>query len=154
MATKYLVAAAVACAVVFGGATAWSQDGLATLEKRQATMKAISKDFGAVKNYLEDKGDLAAAVAGGADLEVKVKTIPDLFPKGTGMEQFPGKSGAKPGIWVEWDKFLAAQQTAAGKIAALNVALKGGDKAVIKAAFDDTGKVGCGGCHTPFREKL
>jgi cytochrome c556 len=34
------------------------------------------------------------------------------------------------------------------------VAVNGGDKSAIEAAFADLGKNGCGGCHTTFREKI
>jgi len=141
---------------IFGASigVAWAQDATKVLQDRQATMKRQSKGMEAVKAYIDDKGDLAAAQTGGTDLEAAVKAIPTLFPKDTGMEQFPGKSGAKPAIWTEADKFTAAWKTAEAKAVALNVALKGGDKAAITAAFGEMGKIGCGGCHTPFREKI
>ena len=80
-------------------------------------------------------------------------TIPGLFPPKSGMAEYPGKSYAKPEIWAEWEKFGNAQRTALSKAVALNTALQGGDKAAITAAFGAMGKDGCGGCHTPFREK-
>ena len=107
----------------------------------------------AVKAYIDDKADLASAQAAGADEVTQVAKIPDLFPKGTGMAEFPGKSYAKPAVWTDWDKFLATAKTANAKAEALNAALKGGDKAAITAAFGDMGKNGCGACHEPFREK-
>src|SRR5262245_36102177 len=120
-------------------------DDAATVENRQGVMKAQGKDMGAIKAFTEDKGDLAAAQAAGADLVTQVGKIPELFPKGTGMEAFPGKSYAKPVVWTDWDKFTAQAKIAAEKAAALNAALKGGDKAAITAAFGDMGKIGCGG---------
>jgi len=123
------------------------------LDNRTATMKAQGKDMGAIKAFLDDKGDLAAAQAAGADLVTQVGKIPDLFPKNTDMTAFPGKSYAKDAIWTDWDKFLAAAKTASAKADALNTALKGGDKTAITAAFGDMGKNGCGSCHEPFREK-
>jgi cytochrome c556 len=128
-------------------------DDAAVLDGRSATMKAQGKDMGAIKAFTEDKGDLAAAQAAGADLVTQVGKIPDLFPKDTGMTAFPGKSYAKDAVWTDWDKFLAAAKTASAKADALNAALKGGDKAAITAAFGDMGKNGCGACHEPFREK-
>jgi cytochrome c556 len=147
-----ILAAALGIAWV-GAGTAWAQDAMETITKRQDTMKAQGKAFGAVKAYTEDKGDLAAAQAGGADLLKSVPTIPGLFPQKTGMAEYPGKSYAKPEIWAEWNKFNDAVKGAQAKAEALNVALKGGDKAAITAAFGAMGKDGCGGCHTPFREK-
>lgn len=139
---------------LLGSGVAWSQDAMKVVQDRQALMKRQSKDLEAVKNFLDGKGDLAAAQTGAADLENNIHAVSAAFPKDTGMAQFPGKSGAKPVIWTEWDKFTAAQQNAAAKAAALDAALKGGDKAAIAAAFADMGKNGCGGCHTTFREKI
>lgn len=141
----------VLSAVVCAGAA--RSDDAAVLDNRIATMKAQGKDMGAIKAFLDDKGDLAAAQAAGADLVTQVGKIPDLFPKNTGMTAFPGKSYAKDAIWTDWDKFLAAAKAASDKADALNTALKGGDKAAISAAFGDMGKNGCGSCHEPFREK-
>jgi cytochrome c556 len=154
---------AFAAAMFVGGlcsGIALAQDGAAVVDKRQDHMKAQRKDLLAVRAFIVDKGDLAAAQAGGADLAKRVGEIPGLFPKDTGMAEFPGKSSAKAEIWTEWDKFLAGQKAALSKAEALNTALKGGDKAVIATAFDAMIKGGlfdagnaCGGCHVPFSEK-
>jgi cytochrome c556 len=100
-----------------------------------------------------DKADLAAARAAGAELAKIIPQIPTLFPQKTGMAEFPGKSYAKPDIWAQWDKFVAAVNVANVKANELNAALTSGDKAAITAAFAAMGKDGCGGCHTPFRER-
>ncbi len=146
------LAAALGIAWV-GVGTTWAQDAIAIITKRQDTMKAQGKAFGAIKAFTEDKGDLAAAQAGGAELTKTLVTIPSLFPQKTGMAEYPGKSYAKPEIWAQWDKFNDAVKAAQAKNEALNTALKSGDKAAITAAFGAMGKDGCGGCHTPFREK-
>lgn len=153
----------LAAAMFVGGlcsGLALAQDGAAVVDKRQDHMKAQSKDLVAVRAFLQDKSDLAAAQAAGADLAKRVGEIPGLFPKDTGMVQFPSKSNAKPEIWTEGSKFVAQQKAALSKAEALNTALKGGDKAVISTAFDATIKGGlfnaenaCGGCHVPFQEK-
>ena len=145
---------AAAIAVAAGAGAAWSQDAMKVVQDRQALMKRQSKDLEAIKAYIDDKGDIAAARTAGADLVQAIKAIPAAFPKDTGMAQFPGKSGAKPAVWTEWDKFTAAAQNAGTKAEALNTALQGGDKAAITAAFGETGKNGCGACHTPYREKI
>jgi cytochrome c556 len=154
LSTKWitLTGAAIVAAGLCSGA-ARAQDAAAQVEARQAVMKAQGKDAGAIKAFTEDKGELAAAQAAGADLVTQIGKIPTLFPKGTSMADLPGKSYAKPVIWTEMDKFNAAAKTALTKAEALNVALKGGDKAAITAAFGDLGKNGCGACHEPYREK-
>ena len=149
-----VVALAVALGVAWVGAgTSWAQDAMATITKRQDHMKAQGKSLGAVRDFTQDKGDLAAAQAGGAQLVQSIAAIPSLFPQKTSMTEFPGKTRAKPEIWAQWDKFNDATKAASAQAEALNTALKGGDKAAITAAFGAMGKDGCGGCHTPFREK-
>jgi len=148
------LALALAVTVAAGGfGAAMAQDALQVIDKRQDAMKAQGKALAAIKAYTEDKGDIAAARAAGADLVKIVPAIPSLFPQKTGMAEYPGKSYAKPEIWAQWDKFGAAVNAANVKANELNAALTAGDKAAITAAFAAMGKDGCGGCHTPFREK-
>jgi cytochrome c556 len=146
-----VVSGIVLAAGLFAGAA--RADDAAVIDNRQSVMKAQGKDTTAIKAFLDDKTDLASAQTAGADLVVQVGKIPDLFPKGTGMAEYQGKSWAKPAVWTEADKFAAAVKTAVEKAAALDKALKAGDKAAITAAFGDMGKNGCGGCHETFREK-
>jgi cytochrome c556 len=149
---KWAAVSALALAAGLASAAVRADDA-AVVDNRQAVMKAQGKDMTAIKAYIDDKADLTSAQNAGADLVVQVGKIPDLFPKGTGMTEFPGKSYARPVIWTEWDKFTAQAKTSAEKAAALDKALKGGDKAAITAAFGDMGKNGCGACHEPYREK-
>ena len=135
-----------------GGAPVWAQDANTTLTQRQDRMKAIGRALAAVRAYTEDKGDLAAARAGGAELVRLTGDIPALFPQQTGMAELPGKSYAKPEIWAQWDKFAQVAQQAHARAIALNAALATGDKAAITAAFQAVGKEGCTGCHQPFRQ--
>ena len=151
--TRWLgIAVAISIAGLAGIALA--QDKETVLKNRQATMKEQGKDLGAVKAYLDGKGDLAQAKTGAANLTQTTKKIPDLFPPGTGGPNPTGDYVAKPAIWADWNKFLDAQKAAASKADALLVAVNGGDKAAIEAAFNDLGKNGCGACHTNFREKI
>jgi cytochrome c556 len=151
--TKWVVPSALVLAVALYAGAAGAQDAAATVEARQGVMKAQGKDMGAIKAYIDGKGELAAAQAAGADLVTQVAKIPAAFPKGTSMADLPGKSWAKPAIWTETDKFTATAKTAAAKAATLDTALKGGDMNAITTAFGDMGKNGCGACHEPYREK-
>jgi cytochrome c556 len=138
-------------------------DDAAIISDRQDLMKAQGKDLSAIKAFTEDKGDLAAAQTAGADLVTRIPKIPDLFPKGTGLDAYPGKSYAKPAIWTEHDKFLAAHKNALTAAEALNTALKSGDKAAITTAYGNMTRDfwgtsspnpgACGGCHGTFTEK-
>src|SRR5215204_2814182 len=149
---KLVLMAAILGITTVAAGTAWAQDAAAVVDKRQDFMKAQGRALGAVKNFTEDKGDLAAAQAGGADLVKMAPQIPSLFPQNTGMAQLPGKSFAKPEIWAQWDKFIEADRNATARAQALNAALQGSDKAAITAAFAAMGQEGCGGCHRPFRQ--
>ena len=153
--TKFrLLGAALAIGVASMSAASLAQDKETVLKDRQATMKEQGKSLGAVKAYIDGKGDLAQAKTGAANLTQTTKKIPQLFPAGTGGPSPDGDYVAKPEIWTDWNKFLEAQKAAAAKADALLVAVNGGDKNAIEAAFNDLGKNGCGGCHTTFREKI
>jgi cytochrome c556 len=145
---------AVAIGIAGLASIALAQDKETVLKNRQATMKEQGKDLGAVKAFLDGKGDLAQAKAGAANLTQTTKKIPELFPPGTDGPNPTGDYVAKPVIWIEWNKFLDAQKAAVSKADALLVAVNGGDKTAIEAAFNDLGKNGCGACHTTFREKI
>jgi cytochrome c556 len=151
--TKCVALSALALAVGLYAGSARAQDAAAAVEARQGVMKAQGKDAGAIKAYVDGKGDLAAAQTAGADLVTQIAKVPGAFPNGTSMTDLPGKSWAKPAVWTDRDKFEAAAKNAATKAAALDAALKGGDMSAITAAFGDMGKNGCGGCHETFREK-
>src|SRR5215470_17232569 len=149
-----LLGAALAIGMAGVSTTSFAQDKEAVLKNRQETMKEQGKDIGAVKAYLDGKGDLAQAKTGAADLTQTTKKIPGLFPPGTAGKSPDGDYEAKAIIWTDWNKFLDAQKNAAAKADALLVAVNGGDRAAIEAAFSDLGKNGCGACHTTFREKI
>jgi cytochrome c556 len=134
------------------GALAVDKDQV--IKDRQSLMKQQGGDVGAVKAYLDDKGDLAKATAAAADLVQTMKKIPDVFPPGTEGPNPEGKWAPKPEVWSDAKGFLAARDAAAEKADALVVAVKGGDKAKIQEAFADLGKNGCGGCHGKFREEI
>jgi len=149
---KLFVAAATVALIGIGGAAA--QDKETIIKNCETLMKGQGKDVGAVKAYIDGKGELAQAEAGAAGLAQSTKKIADVFPPGTGGTNSDGKYATKPAIWTDWSKFLDAQKTAAEKAEVLLVAVKSGDKAKIEAAFGDLGKNGCGACHQTFREKL
>jgi cytochrome c556 len=147
-------AAVVALAVGYGVAGVAAQDKLAQIQTRRDTMKRQGKDFKAIQDYVKGAGDKAAAEKAIADLEAINSKIVTLFPPGTGLDAFPGKTGAKPAIWQEWDKFKAIPPELLSDEEKLAAAIKTGDKAAIGEQLANTGKNGCGACHTPYREKL
>jgi cytochrome c556 len=124
------------------------------IKDRQSLMKQQGADLGAIKNFLDDKGDLAKATAGATDLTQLMKKLPDVFPPGSEGPNPEGKWAPKAEVWSDWKGFLAARDAAADKADALLVAVKGGDKAAIQTAFADIGKNGCGACHGKYREEV
>jgi cytochrome c556 len=153
--TKSLVLAAT-LTILLGGTngSAVAQDNETVLKNRQATMKEQGTDLQNIKAYLDGKADLEKAKSSAVNLTQTTKKIPELFPPGTAGRSPDGDYEAKAEIWSDWNKFLDAQKTAAAKADILLVAVSGGDKTKIEAAFNDLGKNGCGGCHTTFREKI
>lgn len=147
-------AVGVALALGFGAIGVVAQDKEAQIQTRRDTMKRQGADFKAIQDYIKGEADQAAAAKAIADLQSIAPKIIDLFPPGTGMDAFPGKTGAKPEIWKEWDKFKAIPAALASEEQKLAAAIKSGDKAAVGAQLGDTGKNGCGACHTPYREKL
>jgi len=129
---------------------------MSVIEKRKDTMKkVVGMNLGIVKNFVKDGKGSAADVGKAADALVAVAaTIPALFPKGTGRPDVDAKTTrALPDIWKDWAKFEAAAKTLGAEAAKLSVVAAKGDKKAIAAQFAATGKIGCGGCHTPFRGK-
>jgi cytochrome c556 len=81
-----------------------------------------------------------------------VPEVVKYFPPGTEGPAPDGKWGAKPEIWTEHDKFLAANKKVADQVAALDAALKTGDKGKVEVAFKELDT--CNACHRTFRAKL
>jgi cytochrome c556 len=153
---RHLLIALTATAIGLGGVAvlAQAQDKEAQIKTRRDTMKRQGDDLKAIGDFAKGEGDQAAAQKAADDLLALNGKIVDLFPPGTSMADFPGKTGAKPEIWQQLDKFKtipAVLKTEEEKLAA---AVKSGDKAAIGAQVANTGKNGCGACHTPYREKL
>ena len=155
---RHVVVAVMATVVGLGGvavlAQAQSKEGEAAIKLRRDTMKRQGDDFKAIADFAKGEGDQAAAQKAVDDLLALNGKIVDLFPRGTSTADFPGKTGAKPEIWQQFNKFKtlpAVLKTEEEKLAA---AVKSGDKAAIGAQVANTGKNGCGACHTPYREKL
>lgn len=153
-ANSRVLGAALICALIGISGAAPAVDKDQVIKDRQSLMKQQGGDLGAVKAYLDDKGDLAKATAGATDLAQTMKKIPDVFPPGTEGPNPEGKFAPKAEVWSDAKGFLAARDAAAGKVDALVVAVKGGDKAKIQEAFADLGKNGCGACHGKYREEI
>jgi cytochrome c556 len=149
---QQLIAAIVVLAIAaVGGGASVAQDKDRIVTERQEAMKQQGREMVAVRNYFQDKGDQAAAIAAMDSLQKSLVKVPDWFPPGTGIGEVGVKTRAKPEIWREHDKFLAADKTVVGQIATLDAAVKSGDKPKIEAVFKEVGF--CSACHDTFRAK-
>jgi len=147
--------AVLAAVLLAGGAlSAVAQDKEAQIKARQDFMKAQGADVKAIAEYANGKGDKAAAEKAAEDLLARSPKVVDHFPAGTSAKEFPGKTAAKPEIWMEWDKFKTIP---AGPLhdeeAKLANTIKTGDAAAVKAQIGALGKNGCNACHDTYRLK-
>lgn len=127
-----------------------------TVKLRQETMKKLGGHMKAIKEFaMAGNGSAEDVAIRAGEISGIAARIPTLFPEGTGMDEVKDpKNGAKPEIWLEWEKFLKAVASLEAESKALAAAAGGGDQMVIRAAFQSVGKNGCGNCHKPYRIKL
>lgn len=119
---------------------------------RHNVMKGIAAHITQIamvaKGEVSFTGHVAANARAMADA---AKTIPDLFPKGTSLDEVPDGNEAKAEIWKDWDKFTAAAKNLEAQATKLAEVAGGGDVAAIGAQLGEVGKA-CGSCHEPFRK--
>ncbi len=148
--TTAIFIAVLACGV----AGALAQDKRAVVQERRAVMKAQGAAMGGVKRYVDGAADQNAAARSAGELISLVRADPERFPPGTSTLDFPGESGAKPLIWSEWGKFLAAQKTMVGEAVKLELAVKSGNRAAVWDQLMRAAETGCAGCHRVYRERV
>lgn len=138
-------------AVGFASGAAWSQsqDKEKIVAERQELMKRQGRDLVAVRNFFQGKGEQPAATAGIEDLKKTLPTVVNYFPPGTGPGEVTAKTRAKPEVWKERDKFVAADKEVAAQIGKLDEAVKTGDKQKIETVFNEIKF--CDTCHATFR---
>lgn len=129
--------------------TALSQDKEKIVAERQDLMKQQGREMVAVRNYFQGKGEQAEAVTALESLKKSVPTVDKHFPQGTGIGEVTAKTRAKPEIWREHDKWIAAEKKVAEQIDTLEVAVKSGDKARVETVFNEVKF--CDACHSTFR---
>lgn len=125
--------------------------------KRRATMRhnaALLKQVGAyVKTGKGSPKEVAADAKKVAEI---LSVVPTLFPAGTGLDKYPGATGAKPAAWEKPAEVKKHAEDA--RMLAMNLekvaSAPGATQKTIGAALGNLGKNGCGGCHRVFREKL
>jgi cytochrome c556 len=127
--------------------------GEAAIKARQEAMKTNSNDMKVIQAFLKDGKGTAADVAKAATSIAGVtKTVPSLFPKGSGRGDFPDKATrALPVIWTDMAGFEKAAATTVSEAEKLAQVAKAGDKDAIEKQVAVLNKEGCGGCHTTYR---
>jgi cytochrome c556 len=90
----------------------------------------------------------AKAAIENADVLLVVTKLPfAAFVDGTDK----GNTRAKPEIWTEKDKFMAAATKMQEEVVKLNAAAKSGSVDQLKAAVGDVGRA-CKGCHDSYQK--
>jgi cytochrome c556 len=130
-----------------------AQDKAAAVKARQDFMKAQAADTKAISDYAKGMGSKADAQKAIADLQSRAGKIPALFAPGTSMADMPGVSYAKPAAFTEKDKVEAAANNLKAVEDKVAAAINTGTPADVATAAADLGPKGCGGCHTPYRER-
>ena len=119
-----------------------------SISTRKAIMWSIGAHVNGIKAGLGAKDGKSIAGHAGA-IAALAATLPKLFPKGSGPEA--GKTRAKPEIWQQWDKFVAAAKALQAEAGELAQIAGSGDVAMAAPQFGEMARAGCGGCHRPFR---
>lgn len=125
-----------------------AQDDEHILGYRQKVMKSMGASMGAIGDILKHKLPFAGHIAVHAsDISRMSAVIAEAFEK----EIIAGRTDAKPEVWQDWDKFVAAAETLQEEGAKLADIASAGDMAAIGAQVKNLGKA-CGDCHKPFRK--
>lgn len=127
---------------------AQAQDDEHILGYRQKVMKSMGASMGAIGDILKHKLPFAGHIGVHAmDISRMSAVIEESFKK----EITEGRTDAKPEVWQDWDKFVAAAEALQAEGAKLADVAAGGDMAAIGGQVKALGKA-CGDCHKPFRK--
>ncbi len=141
---------AILMAAILTGAagTAPALEPGASIDTRKAVMASIGAHMNGIRAGMgAGNGKLVAGHAGA--IAALAATMPGLFPKGSGPEA--GETRAKPEIWQQWDRFVAATKALQAEAGELAEIAADGDMAMAGPQFGEMARRGCGGCHRPFR---
>lgn len=124
------------------------------VQYRQSVFTVMGTHFARIGAMVSGKAPFDAATAAkDADIAAMMSKLPYVaFPSGTSTADMPGKTQAKPEIWMEQDKFNAAATKMQDAVAQLDKVAQGGNLDEIKTAFGAAGKA-CKACHDDFRQK-
>jgi cytochrome c556 len=138
----------VGLAVIVPLTNALAQNDEAYIENRQKVMQAQGANMGAISGIVKNKLPFQHHIATHArEIQWSSTLIADAFRK----QITEGKTDAKPEIWKEWDKFLAAAKELEQESDKLAEVAQGNDMEAIEAQVKKLGGA-CGNCHKPYRK--
>lgn len=155
MSNKLLAASAVlaAAAVVLVQAPALAGDGgidaAATVKARQAAFHLSAGVFGPMKAAIDSGADVKPFTFGAKGMARWARTIPTMFPAGTGAEAGVATK-AKPEIWSDRATFEARAAEYAAAADRLAELAEANDKPGFAAQWAVV-RQSCSNCHDVFR---
>jgi cytochrome c556 len=120
------------------------------IKYRKAAFTVMATHFGRIGAMVNGRAPFdAAAAQQSAEIATMMSKLPfSAFGPGTDT----GDTRAKPNVWSDNAKFVAASTKMQDEMAKLNVAAKTGNLDQIKAAFGPVGGA-CKACHDDFRKE-
>lgn len=117
---------------------------------RKAALTVMAAHFGRIGAMVQGRVPFdAAAAQANAEIATMMSKLPfTAFGPGTDV----GDTRAKPNVWTDNAKFVAAATKMQDEMAKLNAAAKTGNLDQIKAAFGPVGQA-CKACHDDFRKE-
>jgi cytochrome c556 len=142
-----LAAAGIATALPAAAQFAKPEDAV---KYRKAAFTVMAAHFGRVGAMVNGRAPFDAAAA---QQNMEVATMMSKLPfTAFGPGTDTGDTRAKPNIWSDNAKFVAASNKMVEEMAKLNTAAKSGNLDQIKAAFGPVGGT-CKACHDDFRKE-
>jgi cytochrome c556 len=127
---------------------AQAQSDEAFVQYRQKIMTSQSASMGAINDILKNKLPYQDHIAAHArDIAAMSALVGTAFKK----QIAEGKTDAKPEIWQEWEKFLAAAENLSNESSKLASVAQAGNMETISEQVKKVGGV-CGDCHKPCRK--
>ena len=114
---------------------------------RQRLMKLQGAQWAEIQSKYK-AGNIEGIAVNAEVIAITAMQIPSLFPEGS----LTDKSKAKPEIWQRWAEFEASAKNLTIWSERLRDAAKNKDDKAVADIMKDYGRVGCGSCHTPFRQ--
>ena len=125
-----------------------AQDEEAVITYRQKIMASIGANMGATGDILKHKLPHQNNIVHHA---YQIQSASQLIAGAFRKQMAAGKTDAKPEIWQEWDKFVAAAKQLEEQSGNLATVAQSGDLAAIAEQVKVMGKA-CGDCHKAFRK--